>query len=198
MATIPDFKTFGKNGYRSRLIQRGNTVTLSQKTYLASIAFSVFGAIAGFFLFVPMVMKGDYSITFGRVFLFVIFVLSEGGALLYALYREEVFFDFGGKYYCLRKGFFWNIKEVKGFFNDIQAVTVREARRSTDSHYKYWTYSIGVEFRKEGPTFDIWQTTDREKARYISDTLADAFGVKVMWEPDVIDRKVKRLFGVKK
>jgi hypothetical protein len=198
MEATPDFRTFGRNGYRSRLRQRGSTVALSQRTYLASIALCVFGAIAGFFFIVPMLMKADYSITFGRVVGILFFILLEVGALLYALYREEVFFDFQGQYYRFRKGFFWNIKEVKGFFNDIVAVTVMEASHSTDSHHRYRTYSIGIQCRKEGPTFDIWQTLDREKAEYISSTLASAFEAKVLWETDPVDRTVKRLSGAKR
>ncbi len=197
MEAIPDFKTFGRNGYRSKLRQRGSTVTLSQRTYLASIALGIFGAIAGFFFIVPMIMKADYTITFGRAAGILFFILLEVGALLYALYREEVFFDFEGKYYRFRKGFFWNIKEVKGFFNDIVAVTVREASHSTDSHHRYRTYSIGIQCRKEGPTFDIWQTLDREKARYISDTLASAFDAKVIWETDPVEKAIRRIAGRK-
>ncbi len=198
MEATPDFKTFGPNGYRSKLRQRGSTVTLSQRTYLAAIALCVFGAIAGFFFIVPMIMKADYTITFGRAMGILFFILLEGGALLYALYREEVVFDFEGKYYRFRKGFFWNIREIRGFFNDIVAVTVKEERHTTQRHHRYTIFNIGIECKRESPTFDIWQTMEREKAQYISDTLASAFGVKVIWKTDPVDRTIKRLLGVKK
>ncbi len=193
MPSAPDFSRFGVNAYRSKLIQRGSTVTLSQRTYLAAIALAALGAIAGFFFIVPMVLKGDYSITFGRVIGITIFILSEIGAVLYALYREEIFFDFEAKYYRFRKGFLWNQREFRGFFNDIVAVTVREASHSTERHHRYRTYSIGVECRRESPTFDFWQTLEREKAEYISSTLASAFDAKVIWKTPPGDRAIKKM-----
>jgi len=198
MGGLPDFNKFGTNTYRSKIIQRGSTVTISQRTYLAAIALSVFGAIVGFFFIVPMIMRADYTITLGRAIGILFFILLEVGALLYVLYREEVFFDFEGKYYRFRKGFFWNIKEVKGFFNDIVAVTVRESGHSTASHHRYRTYSIEIQCRKEGPTFDIWQTLDKEKARYISSTLADAFDAEVVWKTDPVEKAIRKVLGVKK
>ena len=195
--TVPDFKKFGVNTYRGRLIQRGNTVILAQRTWLAAIALSAFGAIVAFFFIVPMIMKGDYTLTPGRVLAIIFFLFLEGGSIACALYRAEIYFDFGGRYYRIRKGFIWNIKEFHGFFEDIIAVIVRESHMSGSTtgapRRVYSLFHIEIEFKKESPTFDIWEAQSREQADYISRTLADAFGCEVKWEKSLGIRMEEKL-----
>jgi hypothetical protein len=181
--TVPDFKKFGVNTYRSKVTQRGETVILAHRRWLAVVALSFLGAIVAFFFIVPMIMKGNYTLTLERVFGIPLFFILEAGAIAYALYREELFFDFGGRYYRLRKGFLWNIKEFRGFFNDIVAVVVMEDHiYSKETRRNYTIFDISIECRKESPAFGIWQAQSREQADYISRTLANAFGCKVIWE----------------
>ncbi len=192
MSNAPDFRKFGINSYRSKLVQRGNTVTISQRSWLGAIALALFGAIPGFFSLLPMVMKGDYDITFDRALLLALFVLLEIGALLCALYRDEIFFDFGAGRYRFRNGFFWNIRETRGSFDDIETVTVRERIQSTDSRHHYKTYSIGIECRRGGEPTDFWKTLDGEKAKYISGVLARAFDAKVVWGTSPAEMAIRR------
>jgi len=194
MGSVPDFKNFGTDTYRTKITQRGSTVRLSQRTYLGAITFGVLALIMGFFVFTPMIVRQDYSLSFGRVAGILLVSLFGLGALFYALYREEIFFDFGAEYYRFRKGFLWNIREVRGFFNDIVAVTVTEQHYySQKTHRSYATFSIGIEYEKESPAFDFWQAQQRKQAEYISSTLASAFGCQVRWkEADPVRRLLSK------
>ena len=183
---VPDFKKFGVNTYRGRLIQRGSTVILAQRTWLAATSLGVFAAIVAFFFVAPMVVKGDYTITPGRILAVVFFLVLGWGSVACALYRAEIYFDFGERCYRVRKGFFRNIKEFQGFFNDIVSVTVRESRMSGSAtgapKRVYPLFHIEIEFGNESPAFDMWEAQSREQADCISRTLADAFGCEVKWE----------------
>ena len=119
----------------------------------------------------------------------LLYVLAAIGIIIsamYGSYKQQLILDFNSRCYCLTHGFIGFLKEHSAPFSNVSAVIMREVRqnggassiRQTNSK-TYVSWGIGIECNDKSPTFEIWQTPDEEKARYISNTLAHSFGCKV-------------------
>lgn len=182
---IPRFDKFGINLYHHKIIQQASAVTISVRTWVSAIIFLIIALGVGSIPAISIISTGKLS--GGKLVAGIGAIVSFIIAILYAIYREQITFDFGSKYYKLKRGFIWSIKERYGTFSDITAVTIRETRmsggtRSSAGRRTYISWGIGLEITPKTPTFEIWETSTREQAEFIARTLADAFGCKVVFE----------------
>jgi len=179
--SIPQFDKFGVNTYRHKIIQRNGLVTISPRTWLAAIFFFLVGIGVGSFAVSVIISRGKIVLSGGMLAAYAGTVISIVIGILYALYKEEITFDFHAKNYQIKKGLLWKVKTVQGTFEDIEAVIVREARVSSGGNKvsSQVLYNIELKCRTESPTFDIWQTSTKKQAEYISASLAHAFGCEL-------------------
>ncbi|MCL4800942.1 MAG: hypothetical protein KJ025_15225 [Burkholderiales bacterium] len=177
----PDIADFGENAFRSRARLRDGVLTIAQRGWLFGLVFLVIAAVPAAFA----VLDPPRSIVLVRV------LYAAAGAfaliaLLYALYTQEVSFDFNVRRYRVHRGFAGMRRVAAGGFDDIVAVHLKEVRMTTEQAnakrtLRFW--DIGIECRRDSPTFDLWRAAEPGTARHVAGTLAAALGCRVVERP---------------